>query len=39
MNMHAGSRTGFIFRALLMFESDLKTGDYHRETNMSNYQK
>jgi hypothetical protein len=35
----AGGRTGFIPGALLMFKCHLKTGDYHREMNATDYQK
>jgi hypothetical protein len=35
----AGGRTGSIPGALFMFKSHLKTGDYHREMNLTNYQK
>jgi hypothetical protein len=36
--VHAGGRPGFIL-GLLMFRSHLKTADYHREMNATNYQK
>ncbi|XP_023717166.1 uncharacterized protein LOC111869699 [Cryptotermes secundus] len=37
--VYAGGRTGFIPGSLLIFKSHLKTGDYHSEMNVTNYQK
>jgi hypothetical protein len=35
--MHAGTEMGFIPGALLIFKSNQKTGDYHKEMNSDNY--
>lgn len=37
--VHAGSETGFVPNALLMFKAGSKTGDYHNNMNYDNYEK
>lgn len=37
--VHAGSATGFVPNALLMFKAGTKTGDYHENMNYNNYEK
>lgn len=37
--VHAGSETGFVDNALLMFKADTKTGDYHDQMNAENFTK
>lgn len=37
--VHAGGARGFVTRALLIFKSGLKTGDYHDDMNHKNYLK
>lgn len=37
--VHAGSASGFIPNALLMYKSAQTTGDYHSEMNKENYEK
>ena len=37
--VHAGSRTGFINGAKLIYKSSSSTGDYHREMNSNNFTK
>jgi transposase len=37
--VHAGTEKGFIPGALLIFKSNQKTGDYHKEMNSDNYMR
>ena len=37
--VHAGGRFGFIPNALLIYKSQVKTGDFHKEMNTDNYVK
>jgi hypothetical protein len=37
--VHAGGRVGFISRALLIYKSSQKTGDYHNEINNKTYSR
>ena len=37
--VHAGSETGFVPNALLIFKAGAKSGDYHQNMNFNNYEK
>jgi len=37
--VHAGSESGFVPNALLIFKSGQKSGDYHNDMNYENYKK
>jgi hypothetical protein len=37
--VHAGTEKGFILGALLIFKTNQKTGDYHKEKKSDNYMR